>query len=489
MGRAAPANVLASTGSGRNPELEMTSRFCLLAGKPALCFLAWTFLFAAGISNAAQKPGGRIAFIGAADQMIYTCTGDCAKPECITCPIKGMHVRRTPRVMPVSLVQMPYMPQEEPGEPEPEEPGEPEEPPEPQIRYGWPTFSPDAGKLAFSWVGHRDDGSGFGISVFDFSSHDTIDIFASRNERVDYIFWTHDAKSVSFLLNEPHGLSLILAQVREKAPVRLVLSGAPVYYDWDHEGGRLVVHTNHGEGVRTENVTLMNITANSQDVIRTLSHGRVPFKTPCWSPDGKHLAYVGNNNAESYLLVADSDGNDPKSMVSLPIGETSFVWSPDSRHIAYSTAEIGSDMVFSGIRVLDIKRGEIQRLTGDDVQAYYYSPDGRYLAYVAVPPELPYFVWNLVDLKSGKVRKLEKFLATPEESVSFHYFDQLALSHPIWSPDSREFIFTGVRIVGDPRPPLGLTPPLLWIVPVDGGKPLSAEGTASFAVFSPALSD
>lgn len=430
------------------------------------------FAFAAG------KAGARIAMLGTDDQL-YVCSGDCAKSECITCPVKGLQVRAPSGIRRVSMnaqFDVPGMPP-------------PEEEPAPRIapmRYGWPTFSPDGSKLAYSWMGHSADGNQFGISVFDFAKHFSIPIFASRNERVDYVFWTPDGKSVSFLLGEPDGLSLILAEVKEKAPVRMVLSGAPIYYDWNRTADRLVVHTNNGRQTRSEHVTLMSISPTSQEPLRTMSRGRLPFKTPCWSPDGKHLAYIANNNAESYLVVADADGSNPKSMASLPIGESSFVWAPDSQHIAYSSAVIGADSVLHGIRVVDITDAESKRLTGEDVAAYFYSPDGKYLAYIAVPPDRPFYQWELVDLKSGKTRKLDMFLATQDESVSYHYFDQLALSHSIWAPDSSEFVFAGVRLLAAPDKGGGPTPePQLWIEPVDGRKPRSGHaGTLAF--YSPA---
>jgi hypothetical protein len=440
-----------------------------------IAVIAMPLMFTSGIASAASKSGARIAILGTDDQ-IYTCIGDCSKTECLTCPVKGLRVRDDSGIKAVSLMR----------EVQDEGPMRPEQrPPTPTTKYGWPTFSPDGSKLAFSWMGQGAGGNSFGISVYDFAKHDTIPIFASRNERIDYVFWTPDGKSVSFLLGEPQGLSLIVAELKEKAPVRMVLTGMPIYYAWNRTADRLVVHTNSGQEVRAEHVALMSITPTSQEVLRTMSRGRLPFKTPCWSPDEKHLAYIANNNAEAYLVVADADGSNPKSIVSMPIGESSFIWAPDSRHLAYSSEVIGADSVLHGIRILDLATGESQRLTSDDVAAYFYSPDGRYLAYISVPSERPFYVWKVADLKTGKSRKLDKFLATQEESVSYHYFDQLALSHTIWSPDSTSFVYAGVRLLVEPDQVGGPTPePQLWIEPIDGSAPHSGH-TATLAFSAP----
>ena len=334
------------------------------------------------------------------DDQLYVCNGDCAKTECITCPVKGLQVRAGAGIRPVSMNTQFDMPDMPPSKQAPEGPRVE------VMKYGWPTFAPDGSKLAYSWMGRDPDGNQFGISVYDFAKHYSIPIFASRNERIDYVFWTPDGKIVSFLLGEPEGLSLILAEVKEKTPVRMVLSGLPIYYDWNRTADRLVVHTNNNsDQTRSEHVTLMSVSPTSQDALRTMSRGRLPFKTPCWSPDGKHLAYIANNNAESYLVVAEADGTNPKAIASLPIGESSFIWAPDSRHIAYSSEVIGADSVLHGIRVVDITNAESKRLTGEDVAAYFYSPDGKYLAYIAVPPEQPFYQWELVDLKTGKTQK------------------------------------------------------------------------------------
>src|SRR5579864_4238641 len=101
---------------------------------------------------AAAKAPARIVILGT-DEQLYTCSGECAKAECITCAVKGLQVRATSNIRRVAMnaqFDIPGMPPLRQG---------PEDRPVPMMRYGWPTFSPDGTKLAYSWVGHDPDGN------------------------------------------------------------------------------------------------------------------------------------------------------------------------------------------------------------------------------------------------------------------------------------------------------------------------------------------
>src|SRR5208337_1035613 len=193
-----------------------------------------------------------------------------------------------------------------------------------------------------------------------------VQIFESRSERILYLDWLPDAQHLSFLLGEPRGLSLVLAELKESAPVRIVATGMPLYFDWGVRPGELALHMLALDSDRTEQVSLMSLTPSSQNVVKLLSRGRTPFKTPAWSPDGKHLAYVENYHAESNIVVADADASHPRSVVSLPVGENSFVWAPDSAHLAYTTAITPQDPTFNGIKLVDIATANSKWLTKDD---------------------------------------------------------------------------------------------------------------------------
>ncbi|MFZ0887240.1 MAG: hypothetical protein WA005_02200 [Candidatus Binataceae bacterium] len=420
-----------------------------------------------GIAVSAATPL-RIAYVDT-DSNIHVCEGDCKKPQCLTCPVASMEARRRDRVLPVRLAPVAAASED--------------------TEYGWPTFSPNGRKLAYVSARGRRAAQNFGVWVYDFDKKESLKIFESPTERGIYMYWLPDGKRLSFLVTEPDNrLSLMLAEVRENAPIRIVTSGWPLYYDWGPHPDELLVHTNQTRSENREQVWLMNLTPTGQEVERMLWRGRAPFKSPCWSRDGKHLALVATQDDVARIYVADPDGKNPKPIAKLLPGESSFVWSPDSRHLAFSTAQLPPNTVFDGISIVDIADGSIRKIVNEDVAAFYFSPDGNRLAYIGVPPQRPYFTWNVIDLRTPKKRELAKFVATTEGTIAARYFEQLSLSHTIWAPDSSAFVFAGVILKEVPKKApatIPTPPPQVVVMPIDGGKPrYIAKGIIAF--WSPA---
>src|SRR5205085_4089219 len=59
--------------------------------------------------------------------------------------------------------------------------------------------------------------------------------------------------------------------------------------------------------------------------------------SPRWSPDGRHLAFVGKraNDVAAQIHLASLEGGDPRRLTDAPYGASLPAWSPDGSRIAY----------------------------------------------------------------------------------------------------------------------------------------------------------
>ena len=443
----------------------------------ALANAVFGLIFVAATAHA-QNIQGRIAYVGT-DGNIYFCEGSCAKPACLTCLVNGVEVRRdAPGQGGLINVSMRHQTAANHGWFQTQLPS---------AQNALPTFSPNGAKLAYTTV-RTVQGLSSSVDVYDFDRKSTTTIFSTTGQPPIYLFWLPDNQTISFLDSAPEGeLRLMVTKAEQNAKARVVTSGAPLYFDWNQPLHKLVIHTSSAGELHAEQIALLSLTDDNQQFDKVISIGYAPFKSPAWSNDGRHLAYVVARNEKTQLMLADPNGRNPTAIATLPDGESSFVWAPDSRHIAFATGEFDNGFIFYGVSLLDISTGAVQKLTGDPVTAYFFSPDSRHLAFIGVPRMRPYFTWEVIDLISGTSRHLANFVTTREESISYRYFEQLALSHNIWGPDSSAFTFCGVLMVGETPPSSRFAPPpTVWIMPINGAKPRPiSEGTLSF--WSPPL--
>ncbi len=157
-----------------------------------------------------------------------------------------------------------------------------------------------------------------------------------------------------------------------------------------------------------------------------------------------YITQVGLGKAMQYsLVVADSDGYNPQTVVRSHEPMLSPAWSPSGQELAYVSFESGDSAVYiqniaTGARRLVSARPGING-------APRFSPDGRKLA-VSLSfqgnPEI-----YVIDLATGALTRLTHNLAIDTE--------------PRWTPDGQNVVFTSDR-TGKPQ---------LYELPAAGGTP------------------
>ena len=148
-------------------------------------------------------------------------------------------------------------------------------------------------------------------------------------------------------------------------------------------------------------------------------------------------------NLRYALMVADSDGFNPQTVVSSKEPLLSPAWSPDSRKLAYVSFERGNSAIYVQ-EILTGSREVIASFKGIN-GAPAFSPDGSRLAMtlsMSGNPEI-----YVMDLASKKLTQLTKHFAIDTEAA--------------WMPDGQSLVFTSDR-AGKPQ---------IYQVSASGGDP------------------
>ncbi len=159
---------------------------------------------------------------------------------------------------------------------------------------------------------------------------------------------------------------------------------------------------------------------------KQLTSGVVDDRSPCWSPDGKLIAF----QRDWQVWVMNADGSGQRQLTKGPHKSGFPTWSPDGKLIAFhSNRRSGLDVSKGGnwdLWLMD-KDGELAKLIAGDKgneEFPYWSPDGQKLSfhYRRMGPGHEVYV---IDLDG-------KELAHPTIGERDDVF-------PMWSPDGKSF--------------------------------------------------
>ncbi|HWZ59490.1 MAG TPA: hypothetical protein VNW46_11000, partial [Gemmatimonadaceae bacterium] len=148
--------------------------------------------------------------------------------------------------------------------------------------------------------------------------------------------------------------------------------------------------------------------------------------SPCWSPNGRYIAYSAFSSRGTVIDVQDLQANTIRTLVATPGGLNSApVFSPDGNSIVYAHGdEVGTDLFAANPFSNDPGR----RITvgrGTDNTQPTFSPDGRQIAFTSGRSGHPEIYITDVDGTNAD-------LLTP-----YAFGDENYRSGADWSPDGR----------------------------------------------------
>jgi dipeptidyl aminopeptidase/acylaminoacyl peptidase len=216
-------------------------------------------------------------------------------------------------------------------------------------------------------------------------------------------------------------------------------------------------------------------------------------RSPRWSADGRWIAFLSDRSGDVQLWVIPAGGGEARPLTRLPGGAAEPCWAPDGGRLVF-VSRVGPDpleaepdpdkakrkrqnrvRVITRLRykldgeglwdgkwkqlfVVDLAGGAPKALTDEpcDHTAPVWSPDGRWIAYVANPrPDADWTnvqdIWVL-PAEGGPARCLTRSVGP--------------CASPAWSPDGRQ-----VAYLGHDNAYGTATLTRVWVVSAEGGDP------------------
>lgn len=168
------------------------------------------------------------------------------------------------------------------------------------------------------------------------------------------------------------------------------------------------------------------------------------FQTsPAWSLDGKHLAYVGEQNGIHQIFVRDFDSPTAARVTSTDFDCTSPFWEPGDQHVFF----LGKNALWS-----IAASGGAPRMVQEGVMAAAISRDGHALATLRIDPAESLSLW----IRPAEGAEPQKYTAGPFAS------DRFRSGYVSFSPDNQQLGVWLADWQGRSE---------FWIVPQPAGEP------------------
>ena len=330
------------------------------------------------------------------------------------------------------------------------------------VSYQLPTWSMDGKKLAFMGMSGTSENSTATIFVADVEKDKVDEIFTSETEYPFYLLWLPDDSNVSFLTTSSSGQTIILqsAPAAGGSEPTILDTGSPYYWSWAPNGRILISHSGGAANTTTpEHLAFLRL--QDANIIETdLDLKPAAFQAPAWSPDGSHIVLTRSENDKNEIILTDDTGKYIKTLGVFTLN-TAFGWSSDSTKVAFiNGTQTMNAGVIGELTVIDTETDK-KVSTGENVIAFFWSPNGKKIAYFVPFLNQPqegssqsngqlFLQINMLDVETGESKELFSYRPSEQFTSILPYFDQYHQSNTIWSPDNNNLVLSFLDADGNP---------------------------------------
>lgn len=237
--------------------------------------------------------------------------------------------------------------------------------------------------------------------------------------------WSPDGRTLSFASDRDGTWNVWTVAVDGGEAVRRTAGLELVHSTWwSPDGSRLAVATAVAQGNGySGQIQILDLATGSMN---RLTSGPVDG-APCWSPDGKRIAFVSNRSGNWDLWSVGVDGGEATQLTTFAGFDHSPRWSPDGSRIAYHSASSGNGDIW----ILSVSESTTTRITFSESFDHFptWSPDGRWLAFHS-DRDGSFDIWA-IPAEGGQAIQLTSGPANDQR--------------PAWSPDGTAIAFNSDR--------------------------------------------
>jgi tricorn protease len=182
---------------------------------------------------------------------------------------------------------------------------------------------------------------------------------------------------------------------------------------------RAVIST-HGE--------LFTIATDRGDVRRLTRTPGARETQPQWSPDGKWIAFIGDQSGQDEVWLCDERGGQLKQISNSDYPKSQIVWSPDAKALLFTSADKKLYVYrLATATTTPLATGDVIGFGGTAIMNPQWSPDSNWVSYQKSSRTLLPHIY-ITPAQGGKEQRI-----TDEEVYSD--------SNAVWSPDGKRIIY------------------------------------------------